>query len=105
MVEPRTPAAVLAAFLLGLMLPTTMAAAGDGVVGTATLDLQDEATGRKVTSELWYRTAPDAKVEWFSPRAPLRAIPIAILVPLVCWYVLDKLLLIQLPAGTLFGNG
>ena len=30
-----------------------------------------------------------------------RAIPIAILVPLVCWYVLDKLLLIQLPAGVL----
>jgi predicted dienelactone hydrolase len=77
MVEPRTPAAVLAAFLLGVMLPTTIAAAGDGVVGTATLDLQDEATGRKVTSELWYRAAPDAKVEWFSPRAPLRAIPIA----------------------------
>lgn len=28
-----------------------------------------------------------------------RAVPIAILVPFVCWYVLDKLLLIQLPAG------
>ena len=77
MVEPRTPAAVLAAFLLGVMLPTTIAAAGDGVVGTATLDLQDGATGRKVTTELWFRAAPDAKVEWFSPRAPLRAIPIA----------------------------
>lgn len=77
MVESRTQAAVLAAFLLGAMLPTTMAAAGDGVVGTATLDLQDGATGRKVTTELWFRAAPDAKVEWFSPRAPLRAIPIA----------------------------
>lgn len=31
-----------------------------------------------------------------------RAIPIAILVPLTCWYVLDKLLLIQLPAGMYF---
>jgi putative tricarboxylic transport membrane protein len=30
-----------------------------------------------------------------------RAIPIAILVPFVCWYVLDKLLLIQLPSGVL----
>jgi putative tricarboxylic transport membrane protein len=30
-----------------------------------------------------------------------RAIPIAILVPLVCWYVLQKLLLIQLPSGIL----
>jgi putative tricarboxylic transport membrane protein len=28
-----------------------------------------------------------------------RAIPIAILVPLICWYVLDKMLLIQLPSG------
>lgn len=28
-----------------------------------------------------------------------RAIPIAVLVPFVAWYVLDKLLLIQLPAG------
>jgi putative tricarboxylic transport membrane protein len=30
-----------------------------------------------------------------------RAIPIAILVPLICWYVLQKLLLIQLPSGVL----
>ena len=29
----------------------------------------------------------------------VRAISIAVLVPLVCWYVLVKLLLIQLPAG------
>jgi putative tricarboxylic transport membrane protein len=30
-----------------------------------------------------------------------RAIPIALLVPLICWYVLVKLLLIQLPAGVM----
>ena len=54
-----------------------MAAAGDGVVGTATLELEDKATGRKVTTELWFKAAPDAKVEWFSPRPPLRSIPIA----------------------------
>ena len=30
-----------------------------------------------------------------------RAIPIAVLVPVICWYVLVKLLLIQLPAGIL----
>ena len=29
----------------------------------------------------------------------IRAVTIAVLVPLVCWYVLVKLLLIQLPAG------
>ena len=28
-----------------------------------------------------------------------RAIPIAILVPFICWYVLQKILLIQLPSG------
>jgi putative tricarboxylic transport membrane protein len=30
-----------------------------------------------------------------------RAIPIAVLVPVICWYVLVKLLLIQLPVGIL----
>ncbi|ETR76329.1 tripartite tricarboxylate transporter TctB [Afipia sp. P52-10] len=30
-----------------------------------------------------------------------KAVAIAALVPLVCWYVLDKLLLIQLPSGLL----
>ncbi|MDQ8728388.1 tripartite tricarboxylate transporter TctB family protein [Bradyrhizobium sp. LHD-71] len=38
------------------------------------------------------------------PVAWSRAIPIAILVPLVAWYVLQKLLLIQLPSGA-FGIG
>ena len=33
-----------------------------------------------------------------------RAIPIAILSPLICWYVLQKLLLISLPSG-MFGLG
>jgi len=76
MVDARTLAIVLAA-LLGLVFPTRVATAGDGVVGTATLDLRDEATGRKVTTELWFRAVPNAKIEWFSPRPPLRAIPIA----------------------------
>ena len=31
----------------------------------------------------------------------IRAIPIALLVPFICWYVLQKLLLIQLPSGIL----
>jgi predicted dienelactone hydrolase len=78
MVEtPRAPATLRAALSLGLLLHTTMAFAGDGVVGTATLDLQDKATGRAVTSELWFKAAADARIEWFSPRPPLRAIPIA----------------------------
>ena len=78
MVEtPRTSALVVAVLLLGLLLPTTRAVAGDGIVGTTTLDLQDQATGRQITSELWFRAAPDAKIEWFSPRTPLRSILIA----------------------------
>ena len=70
------PATVLAALLLGVLLQTTMAAAAD-VVGTTTLELQDKATGRKVTTELWFKAAPDARIEWFSPRPPIRSIPIA----------------------------
>jgi predicted dienelactone hydrolase len=54
----------------------SVAAAGD-VVGTATLELEDKARGRKIASELWFKAAGDAKVEWFSPRPPLRSIPIA----------------------------
>jgi predicted dienelactone hydrolase len=56
--------------------PSIPAAAG-GVVGTATLELENKATSRKVTTELWFKAAVDAKVEWFSPRPPLRSIPIA----------------------------
>src|SRR5262245_2987405 len=69
----RAAALILAAFLFH----TTMALAAESVVGTATLDLQDRTTGRKVTTELWFKAAADAPVEWFSPRPPLRAIPIA----------------------------
>ena len=74
MVEtPRTPVLILAAFLLH----ATTALAADNAVGTATLDLQDSTTGRKVTSELWFKAAGDARIEQFSPRPPLRSIPIA----------------------------
>jgi predicted dienelactone hydrolase len=53
------------------------ATADNTVVGTATLDLQHGPSGRKVTSELWFKAAPDAEIEWFSLRLPLRSIPIA----------------------------
>jgi hypothetical protein len=66
------PALTRSGLLLGLLLHTTMAVAGDGVVGTATLELENKATGRKVASELWFKTAPDARIEWLSPRLPLR---------------------------------
>ncbi|MBI3198941.1 MAG: hypothetical protein HYZ40_15825 [Rhodospirillales bacterium] len=70
-----SPVTVLFALLLGVLLQTTMAAAAD-VVGTTTLELQDKATGRKVTTELWFKVASDARIEWFSPRPPMRSIPI-----------------------------
>jgi hypothetical protein len=66
-----------AAVLLGCLLHTTMATASDGVVGTATLELDNKARGRKVITELWFTAAAEARIEWFSPRAPLRPIPIA----------------------------
>jgi predicted dienelactone hydrolase len=65
-----------AALLLGFSCHAPTAGAADIVVGTATLDLVHQPTGRKVTSELWFKTSPEAKIEWFSPRLPLRAIPI-----------------------------
>jgi predicted dienelactone hydrolase len=78
MVKTPRASAVLAALLLGSLLSPTMAIAGDGVVGTATLDLRDKATGRNVTTELWFKAAANSKVEWFSPRPPLRSVPIAL---------------------------
>src|SRR5687768_13955802 len=66
-----------AGLLLGMTFHATAGRAGDSVVGTATLELRDAATGRTVTTELWFKAAPDATIEWFSPRAPLRPIPIA----------------------------
>jgi predicted dienelactone hydrolase len=71
------PAAVHTGLALAILLRTTGAAAGDGVVGTATLELENGANGRKVTTELWFKAAPDVRIEWFSPRLPLRSIPIA----------------------------
>jgi predicted dienelactone hydrolase len=69
--------ACLAALFLGFMLPAALAAGGDGPAGTATLVFQDQARGRQITTELWFRATADAQVEWYSPRPPLRAIPIA----------------------------
>jgi predicted dienelactone hydrolase len=65
---------LFAALLLAIEISTT--AAGEGV-GTATLELENKATGRKITTELWFEAAGDAKIEWFTPRLPLRPIPIA----------------------------
>src|SRR5262245_60696819 len=66
-----------AGLVLAILFHTTPAAAGDGVVGTATLELENGASGRKVTAELWFKAAPVARFEWFSPRPPLRPIRIA----------------------------
>jgi predicted dienelactone hydrolase len=73
---PCLSRAACAGLLLSCLLHTTTAGAG-GVVGTVTLELEHKPTGRKVTSELWFNTAPGAKIEWFSPRLPLRSIPMA----------------------------
>ncbi len=77
MIRSLPPIVAFAAPLLATLLHATMAAASDGVVGTATLELENKATGRKVTTELWFKAVPHATIEWFSPRAPLRPIPIA----------------------------
>lgn len=70
------PVAARAGLLLWMLLRATTVAA-DTVVGTATLELENQATGRKVTTELWFKATSSSKIEWFSPRPPLRSIPIA----------------------------
>ena len=62
------------AVALTLVSPALWAAAP---VGTATLEVDNKATGRKIASELWFEAAPGTKVEDFSARPPLRAITIA----------------------------
>jgi len=77
MKSPYSPAAAYAGLVLAFLLDATAAGAADTVVGTATLDLEERTTNRKVVSELWFKAAADASIEWFSPRLPLRPIAIA----------------------------
>lgn len=72
----------VAALLPPVLLSAGLASAEERIVGTETLELKDSATGRNVTTELWFEAPPNAKVEWFSSRPPLRPIPIARSAPL-----------------------
>src|SRR5712664_2292953 len=76
--DMKTVLSALTSLFAALLLAsaTSMATAGDGV-GTATLELENKDTGRKITTELWFEAAGVAKIEWFTPRLPLRPIPIA----------------------------
>lgn len=46
-------------------------------VGTASLEVQSQATSRKFVAEIWFTAAPGASAESFSPRPPIRPIAIA----------------------------
>ncbi|MBI3636642.1 MAG: LLM class flavin-dependent oxidoreductase [Candidatus Rokubacteria bacterium] len=76
-VRSRHMRAWIAPLILCAWTQTAMAADGPRPVGTATIGLEDTTTGRKVTSELWFAATPDAKVEAFAVRPPLRALRIA----------------------------
>jgi len=52
---PLARMSLFATLLLASATPTA-AVAGDGV-GTATLELENKATGRKITTELWFEPA------------------------------------------------
>lgn len=71
--------ALIASLTLLLALWSPHALPGDAarVVGTASIEMENQANSRKSVSELWFETAADAKVENFSPRLPLRSIAIA----------------------------
>ena len=53
------------------------AVAADKVVGTASIEMDDKAHGRRFVSEIWFEAAPGTKTEDFVVRPPLRAISIA----------------------------
>jgi predicted dienelactone hydrolase len=65
--------AALTLVALGLTLSHALAA---GPVGVMTLDLENKANGRKVTSELWYEAAADAVAQPFALQPVF--VPIAI---------------------------
>ena len=67
----------LLALLLAAWSSIALASDARGVVGTATIQMENRANARTIVSELWFAAAGDAKVDNFSPRPPLRAIPIA----------------------------
>lgn len=50
---------------------------GERVVGTVTLEIENRASARKVTSELWFEAAADAKAEQFAARPVFRPVLIA----------------------------
>ena len=60
------------AIFVGAVNPATAA-----VVGTTTLDFEDTANARKLTSELWFEAQTGSKVELFSPLPPVQGIEIA----------------------------
>jgi predicted dienelactone hydrolase len=68
---------MLLALVLSAWPPVAMAADTRPVVGTATVEMENKAASRKITSELWFAAATGASVEEFSARPPFRAIPIA----------------------------
>jgi len=49
----------------------------DRVVGVATLELENKASGRKLATEIWYAPAGDPKAADLSFRPPLRALTVA----------------------------
>ncbi len=65
---------LLLALVLSVWSHVAMAA---GVVGTVTIEMDNQAVSRKITSELWFEAAAGASVEQFSVRPPGRAIAIA----------------------------
>jgi predicted dienelactone hydrolase len=75
--QTQSPLPAVFSVAFCMLIGTTMVAAGDRPVGTATLELENKSMDRKVTIELWFKSVPDAKIVWFSPRLPLRSIPIA----------------------------
>ena len=67
-------ATALAPLLVQSAMAITM---GNITVGSSTIELEDSARSRKLTSEMWYPAEPGAQVQSFSPLPPLAGIDVA----------------------------
>jgi predicted dienelactone hydrolase len=67
----------VAALAFVAQMALTQSAMAQGVVGTSTLNLNDAARNRKLTTEIWFNASPGSTAQSFSPILPIASIEIA----------------------------
>ena len=68
----------IATALACMLVQSAMATTGGNItVGSSTIELEDSARSRNLTSEMWYPAEAGAQVQSFSPLPPIAGIDIA----------------------------